>query len=173
MTQEEKAKAYDEALERAKMYHQNAKEAGDYSAGARYENIFPELAESEDERIIRCLEEIVDWGCSKNIATECDVELKDVKDWLEKLKEQKPARWSEEDNRIRKNLMALFYDLRLSKRISYEVFDKYYPWLRSLNPQSRWKPSEEQMEALKYVLGDGGVFDREALKSLYEDLKKP
>ena len=44
-------KKYKETLERAKMYHNNAKAAGDCSAVARYENIFPGLRESEDERI--------------------------------------------------------------------------------------------------------------------------
>ena len=51
---------YEEALERARMYHDNAKEAGDYSAVARYENIFPELAESEDERIRKQLIEYLE-----------------------------------------------------------------------------------------------------------------
>ena len=50
MTTEEKAKAYDEALERAKKFE------GKYGGGyAGY--IFPELAESEDERIRRTLVE--------------------------------------------------------------------------------------------------------------------
>ena len=51
MTQEEKAKAYDEALEKARMYRDNAKAVEEYAAVARYENIFPQLCESEDERI--------------------------------------------------------------------------------------------------------------------------
>ena len=49
MTQEEKAKRYDKALERAKMsYH-----TGDYDKDTleMLEIIFPELKESEDERI--------------------------------------------------------------------------------------------------------------------------
>lgn len=37
---------------------------------------------------------------------------------------------------------------------------------------SHWKPSEEQMEALKYALGKGGVFNKEALEGLYEQLEK-
>ena len=42
---------YKLALERARKYYNNAKEAGDYSAVARYENIFPDLCENEDEKI--------------------------------------------------------------------------------------------------------------------------
>ena len=40
----------------------------------------------------------------------------------------------------------------------------------SLYPQNRWKPSDEQMEALKDV--QGGLFRLGILKSLYQDLKK-
>ena len=52
MNQEEKARAYDEALERAKAYHRNE------LAGSRkemMEYIFPQLRESEDERIRKYL----------------------------------------------------------------------------------------------------------------------
>lgn len=54
MTQEEKAKAYDEALERAK-------ELSKTTTGANYEYIFPELKvkESEDERIRKVLINLV------------------------------------------------------------------------------------------------------------------
>ena len=48
MTQEQKAKAYDEALERAKKVH---KYSSDIAEIKRMEEIFPELLESEDERI--------------------------------------------------------------------------------------------------------------------------
>jgi len=50
MTVEEKAKAYDEALEKTRIYRDNARIAEDYVAVARYENIFPQLRESEDEK---------------------------------------------------------------------------------------------------------------------------
>jgi len=48
MTQEQKAKAYDKALERAK---QVRKYSSDLAEIKRMEEIFPELRESEDERI--------------------------------------------------------------------------------------------------------------------------
>ena len=59
MTVEEKAKAYDEALEKTRIYRDNARIAEDYVAVARYENIFPQLLESEDERIRKGLIEVV------------------------------------------------------------------------------------------------------------------
>ena len=53
------------------------------------ESAFPELKESEDEKIIRTLKEIVNWGCAKNISVENNVELKDCLAWLEKQGERK------------------------------------------------------------------------------------
>lgn len=40
-------KKYKEALERARIYHDNAKAVEEYAAAARYENIFPELREKK------------------------------------------------------------------------------------------------------------------------------
>ena len=79
---------YKEALERARDLHDN------HALGMPFiyqtcEYIFPELRESEDEKIIRTLKEIVNWGCAKNISVENNVELKDCLAWIEKQGEQK------------------------------------------------------------------------------------
>lgn len=79
MTQEEKARAYDEALERAKSFQQ--KFGGDYAG-----YIFPELRESEDERIIKI---IID--CLQHDASLSHQDVDDCITYLEKQKEQKPA----------------------------------------------------------------------------------
>jgi len=89
MTQEEKARAYDEALEKAEMYYDNAKVAGDYSAVARYENIFPELIESEDERIRKGLCEFIHDTLNDEMDN-YNITKQDALAWLEKQKEQKP-----------------------------------------------------------------------------------
>lgn len=134
MTQEEKARAYDEALEKATTYHDNAKVAGDYSAVARYENIFPELAESEDERIRKEIisalkfangsgvyDKHIDWLEKQE---EQKFELCDMGRWDEEsynngihhvlqnpeaygLTKQKPAEWSEKDEEIMSNILAV------------------------------------------------------------------
>jgi len=49
MTQEEKAKRYDEALEKARKYR-------DEEGFTEMEDLFPELTESEDERMVRRIE---------------------------------------------------------------------------------------------------------------------
>ena len=51
MTDKEKAKAYDEALERAKAMIDDLRKGEDILAVSDLEAMFPELRESEDERI--------------------------------------------------------------------------------------------------------------------------
>ena len=113
-TIEEKARAYDEALEKAK---EILEMASDKSA---IYTIFPELAESLDEKIRK--------GIFKALS-------------------KKDAR-----------------DVLISQGI--EVSDAL-AWLKSLRPQNRWKPSDEQMMALLYHCSNGSV-----LTSLYNDLNK-
>lgn len=76
MKEEEKVKAYDEALSRAKechidglSLHQPVKDVIEY--------IFPELKESEDERIKREILELVSIAGNGN-------QFEEIKDWLEK-----------------------------------------------------------------------------------------
>ena len=87
MTQEEKARAYDKAFEEAKNIHRFSSNIAEIK---RMEQIFPELAESEDEKIrkelithcrnIRCVTEEGAEGIAKWVA------------WLEKQGEQNPQR---------------------------------------------------------------------------------
>lgn len=58
MTQEEKAKAYDEALLRAKNLYKDAIDMGENNRAKQCEIIFPELKESEDEKI---REDLIQW----------------------------------------------------------------------------------------------------------------
>lgn len=84
MTQEEKAKAYDEALKRAKKLN-----ADNMMSDEAIEEIFPELRESEDERIrkdlIKYLESDRDCQPCQNVSF-YDRSIA----WLEKQGEQKP-----------------------------------------------------------------------------------
>lgn len=88
MNTEQKAKAYDEALERAREWHNDPYIT--IGLKGNLEDIFPELKENED-------------GDNKRISKEITRFLKQNNgwnrewlDWLEKQSEQKPA-WSEED----------------------------------------------------------------------------
>ena len=81
-------------------------------------------------------------------------------------KEQKPAEWSEEDE---KKLNSIILKLRHDGGLLYE---KEITFLKSLRMQSHWKPSEEQMQSLKHAYsmmnGQAGT----DLADLYYDLKK-
>jgi len=62
---------------------------------------------------------------------------------------KKPIEWSEEDEKIRRNLMSLLVCMR-GDRIKEETYQKYYPWLKSFPNRFALKPkiglSEEQLE---------------------------
>ena len=74
--------------------------------------------------------------------------------------------WSEEDEKILKEIIS---DVKFEGYNNDMQADSYKKinWLKSLRPQNRWKPSEEQMMALLYHCSNGSV-----LSSLYNDLKK-
>lgn len=78
MTQEEKARSYDEALERAKSFQQ--KFGGDYAG-----YIFHELRESEDKWFIKELQGFLESYGADYFGTG---EWQKFHDWLEKHKEQ-------------------------------------------------------------------------------------
>ena len=179
MTQEEKARAYDEALEKARMYRDNAKAVEDYSAAARYENIFPQLRESEDERIRQAI--LAEYKERLELETlayknpECNKDtvsfLEKAVAYLEKQKEQKPAEWSEEDERILERAIHIIVEYSDIDEKESEIVQN---WLKSLRPS--WKPSEELLDAL-YIVAYlpelefyGGLKDK--IRELYKRLKK-
>lgn len=79
MTQEEKSKAYDEALKKAKQFHD--KDLFAECNGNLVEYIFPELAESEDERIRKTLIEMFSNVGKKEWK---DIPTEKIIAWLEK-----------------------------------------------------------------------------------------
>lgn len=62
---------------------------------------YPELAESEDEKIRKALIEVFKKKLERGFEwVEYGIPNRSVLDWLEKQKEQKPAEWSEEDEKL-------------------------------------------------------------------------
>lgn len=140
------------------------------------EHFFPELRESEDERVIRTLYYLVrdhDWvnGATKGEALA----------WLEKQKERKPAEWSEEDNRMIGRVRGIIERYAFTQNavdVNGELCEKEYvemdTWLKSLRSQPQWKPSEDQMDALKELIDDANRagWVTPGATDLYEQLKK-
>ena len=192
MTHEEKAKAYDEALERAKKF---AIDDAYASQGIIAKLIFPELRESEDERIrkqlLDFLEHLHSQGTTMDFDVWCKADCANWILWVEKQKEQKPCgcvnveseydkgwrdghkaglkdaemqkpAWSEEDERTLKGIIG-----KIEHDQTYGVSKaEMLSFLKSIRPS--WKPSEEQMAWLKLAIDEA----KEPLKSQLEELYK-
>lgn len=134
-------KKYNEALERAKELH------GTVAAGRDFlVEIFPELRESEDERIRKAIINYILYETKGNISEATEHVWVT---WLEKQKEQKPAEWSEEDEHRREGVVEWLRDHqktidRNSNDQAYESIESLISWLKSLRPS--WKPSDENEE---------------------------
>lgn len=114
--------------------------------------VCPELAESEDERIRKSI--IEHFKQSEKAfpgLTFGGYYYADVLAWLEKQKKQKPAEWSEEDEKwfdYFERLLEFGYNKDPHYLGKLCIGGKM--WLRSL--RRSWKPSEEQIEALRRAL---------------------
>ena len=109
------------------------------------EHYFPELLESEDERIRK---ELVNFLRSPFIKENLTDEK--VAPWLaylEKQKEQKPAEWNEEDN-----LMLTAVIQTLENFGPYGTIGMQIDWLKSLRPQPKQEWSEEDKKHIKLIL---------------------
>ena len=185
MTTEEKAKAYDRLIVKLQA-------ARNIDPDERFkcviEEIVPELAESEDERIRKWLvaelhheHDMVETGIiHPEYADKRREMLEKCIAYLEKQKEQKPAEWG-------KGSVAAVYEAirqvcntdspKEFAGMNQTVFNvaRRAIELCSSN-QPHWKPSEEQMNFLAATIDEFAINNREAarkcMQSLYDDLKK-
>lgn len=249
MTTEQKAKAYDEALNIAKETYETQP-----MYRAWLEKMFPELRESEDEKMTRVIslaltdvpeERFTSLGttsrdclaylkkqkeqkpaltperirpkfavgdtvcrpmwsdhtireiyvrcndpvyvCVNEEGTESHIPFSEQDEW--ERKEQKPAEWSEEDEkmlqRIIRHTESEYQDwcndkygnseiVSDGKRSCLERLDWLEKRLKSLRPS--WKPSEEQMEAMEFVIKDyredGCIATANYLQEILDQIKK-
>ena len=139
------------------------------------QTIIPELNENEDERIrqalIRFFKNTHNWV---NLKYDGD----EIVAYLEKQKEPKPAEWSEEDEGKLKKVIATVQcagNRVNNNATNIGLINWLQDRLKSLRPQTHWKPSKEQMEALNTLLCVGDfsyVGQAPKLQELYIDLKK-
>lgn len=230
---EEKAKAYDEAIKRAKeLLEIGLKDTRDKRVVLSF---FPELAESEDKKMIQYFKDLAPFDNAEELYEKYGFSHKDAIAWLEKKGEQKTDEWSEEDKKMIDTIIETIKmsiedcdvdDIGTKARLSLEkerdwlkslkdrvqpqpqqqwseededmrykatavinrlcadgkeyvwsisTLEKLFYWLKSLRPQSTWKPSEMEMKALEFCLEHNidkdGVFGSKVVK-LYEELKK-
>ena len=159
------------------------------------EALIPELRESEDEKIRKFLLKVISdiaggWPFEKYGITQ-----KGAIAWLEKQKErgeadfregyllgfedgqkeQKPAGWSEDDEQWLESIIKDYEDNLVKDKDHAAVIKVKIDFLKSLRPS--WKPSEEQMEAMKKSLAYWRGTTKEIpssklLESLYNALEK-
>lgn len=116
LTIEEKAKAYDEAVEQAKK-ELNTCGSRDCDAARQIFRLFPEFKENEDEKIRKHIVVFL-MECDKRGVTPSE-----VTEWFAWLEKQKPVEWSEEDE----NAIEVIQDIiRHSNKIDVNVYTKNY-----------------------------------------------
>lgn len=174
---EEKAKAYDEA----KINGSRLWECGEITR-TNYEYMFPELKESEDERIRKEIIEFIERNKKTNAPIPSDPYLDNWIAWLKKQGEQKP--WSEEDIATISRVISIVKWAAYSDHSHPILNDKgateLVERLKSLKQRYTWKPSDEQMEALEHFarsIGESGYTsscdnNTKLIYSLLEQLKK-
>jgi hypothetical protein len=180
-TIEEKAKAYDEALERVRelIAKWTGKNKDFYVEDYAY--IFPELKESEDERIRKWL---VDYFSSikETVWIHRDITCGQILAWLEK---QKDASYAiEAVERIDKYIdehLANAHDMKDSDpdkkyyrgwddalgKMAGILQDVYSGEKRKEQKPVEWKPSEEDEKRIKQL-----IYDTEAIRAGYEKRKE-
>ena len=172
-------KMYREALERANFAYKDE----DRHLKATLERIFPELRESDDEKIRKELINFFSKGAEYDSSTN-GIKDRNIIAWLEKQGEQKSA-WNKEDN---KNLNSVEWIIENSENLN-EVFEtidspeyikKYFiDWLKSLKYRFQPKPKQEWSEEDERMLGKcidaaSGYYspeDKQSIKDWLESLK--
>ena len=80
---------------------------------------------------------------------------------------QKPVEWSEEDMLM---IESIIQSLEVTK--GFGATDIKIDWLKSLKPQSHWKPSDEQIKTLEKTITYFVGGQKTMLESLYNEIKK-
>ena len=102
------------------------------------EKEFPELKESEDEKIRKAIGAAICGTTAEVILEANGVKLVDALAYLEKHKEQQPAEWSEEDMEMKRKILKY-----LSNSCNVFEYEEIENWLNNPRPQPHWKPSKE------------------------------
>ena len=112
------------------------------------EKYFPELIESENERMRK---DIISFLNGSRPFEPTMGERFEMVSWLKK---QKPVEWSEEDEKIIKRIISNIEQLKgyCKYDLGKDLYNEEIDWLKSLSPQSRWKPSEQEKAALRTAI---------------------
>lgn len=130
----------------------------------------PAWSEDDENRINRLIAYFED---KESFTAEDDIVYAN---WLKSLKDrvQPKQEWSEEDEKMLNQIIKDYERGNESwlKGQGSLPFGNRITWLKSLRPQNRWKPSDEQMEALKSSTYCQNKQMSKILFELYLDLKE-
>jgi len=124
---EQKARRYDEAIERANNLHKDAVEMENNMTTKTCEIIFPELKESEDERIRKALIKYFTLSDDNADYQYCGVPCKDIVAWLEKQGKETSWKPSKEEMDV---LYGLAYITNQYDEHKEEVITRLYQDLK-------------------------------------------
>ena len=130
---EQKARAYDEALERARKIH---KYSSDLAEIKRMEYIFSELHESDDDKILEKLINLVKKSHEQGGYALHKWEADEMLAWLEK-QGQKPAEWHREDEQNLNACLGYIPDEFLRRWLTDIIYAKH--------DKSAWSEEDESM----------------------------
>ena len=142
---------HQEDLEAAKGWLAIAKENDNKIAIQILENLFPELKESEDEKIIK----YIIWHLKHTrmyLDNSINNHVEEAIDWLKSLKDrvqpQPKQEWSEYD-KIQLSEAIQMIEANGTWIRSEDAVKKVSNWLKSIKP-NHWKPSEQNIKDLEW-----------------------
>ena len=149
-----------------------------FSKPIKYNSNPPSIVKESDwsEEDDKMCQETIDWFEKKCFpyALESENPARESIKWLKSLKNrvipQSKQEWSKEDENVLEDIEEAI--------INYwhgDTQDILLDWLKSLKPQNTWKPSDEQLEAVKRASNGSRAIagnDYLIMDSLYNDLKK-
>lgn len=145
LTIEQKAQRYDEGIEKLRDFYR------DYDTVSRLidvkeelANLFPELKESEDERIKKEMLTFFKGFYDNQMVKAVDVEPWIA--WLEKQGEQNPTEWKGEDYGIYKSIIDDAVDRDLALTATQKE------WIRNLKPQPKQEWSKEDENTVASII---------------------
>jgi hypothetical protein len=132
---------YEMALERARVWKEKSGMPADKQG--ILDDIFPELAESEGEKVRKALIEMVRDRTGDELWVDYNVHKEEVLAWLEKQGEQKPIEWDADDDdkffflkaRLKDYEDCIIYDEEISewqKSNVRETTKEFLEWLDSI-----------------------------------------
>ena len=130
----------EEAIKILKDFHD---ESALFSVRTALETLYPELKESEDEKVRKALIEMVRDRTGDELWVDYNVHKEEVLTWLEKQGEQKPIEWDADDDdkffflkaRLKDYEDCIIYDEELSECQKHNVREttkEFLEWLDSI-----------------------------------------